>query len=278
MKFYNPEKMNENITVLRNICGELLYLIEGDESAVLIDTGEGVGHLRSVVESLTSKPYKVLISHGHVDHAPGAAEFDEVYMNEKDIPLYQRMCTLEERKGYLRACMGPSYSELTEEEYVPPQPDKKFLPLHGSMSFDLGGLHIDVYDFPGHTPGCVVFLVRELRTLIMGDACNNSTFIFDDDACPLEEYVENLNRVRDELSGKYDHVYLMHHVLEVGTELMDNVLEVCAEAMAGTADDLPYNFMGHHAFIAKNCNERFERTDGKCGNIIYSKEKLYKKS
>ena len=173
--------------------------------------------------------------------------------------------------------MGSSFSELTEEEFVPPQPDKKFLPLHGGMSFDLGGLNIDVYDFPGHTPGCIVFLVRELRTLIMGDACNNSTFIFDDDACSLEEYVENLTRVRNELSGKYDHVYLMHHVLEVGTELMDNVLEVCAEAMTGTADDLPYDFMGHHAFIAKDCNERFERTDGKCGNIIYSKRKLYKK-
>ena len=56
-----------------------------------------------------------------------------------------------------------------------------------------------------------------------------------------------------------------------------NVLEVCREAAEEKADDIPYYFMGHHAFIAKKCDERFRREDGKCGNIIYSKEKLFKK-
>ena len=274
MQYYKPEKINENITVLRSMCGELLYLIKGEEKAVLIDTGEGVGHLRKVVESLTDKPLTVLISHGHVDHAPGAPEFDNGYMNEKDIPLYRRMCTLEERKGYLQACMGQRYRELAEEDFVAPEPDKEFLPLHGGMTFDIGGVHIEAHDFPGHTPGCMVFLVRELRTLILGDACNNSTFLFDDDSSSMEEYIQSVKHAKAELDGRYDHVYLMHHVLETGTEIMDNMLEVCAEAMAGTADDIPFELMGHHAFIAKKCNERFEREDGKCGNIIYKKENL----
>ena len=56
-----------------------------------------------------------------------------------------------------------------------------------------------------------------------------------------------------------------------------NVLEVCREAAEEKADDIPYYFIGHHAFIAKKCDERFRREDGKCGNIIYSKEKLFKK-
>ena len=56
-----------------------------------------------------------------------------------------------------------------------------------------------------------------------------------------------------------------------------NVLEVCRGAAEEKADDIPYYFMGHHAFIAKKCDERFRREDGKCGNIIYSKEKLFKK-
>lgn len=275
MQYYQPEKINENMTVLRSLCGELLYLIEGEEKAVLIDTGEGVGHLRDVVESLTDKPLTVLISHGHVDHAPGAPEFDTVYMNEKDIPLYRRMCILEERKGYLQACMGPHYSELAEEDFVAPEPDKEFHPLHGGMTFDIGGVHIDAYDFPGHTPGCVVFLVRELRTLILGDACNNSTFLFDGDSTSLEEYIQSVKHAKAELDGRFDHVYLMHHVMETGIDIMDNMLDVCAEVMAGKADDIPFEFMGYHALIAKKCNERFEREDGKCGNIIYSKEKLY---
>lgn len=39
-------------------------------------------------------------------------------------------------------------------------------------------------------------------------------------------------------------------------------------------DDIPFEFMGHHAFVAKKTNERFERVDGGEGNIVYDKEKL----
>ena len=33
-----------------------MYLLEGDEKALLIDTGYGAGNLREYVEKLTSKP------------------------------------------------------------------------------------------------------------------------------------------------------------------------------------------------------------------------------
>ena len=87
--------------------------------------------------------------------------------------------------------------------------------------------------------------------------------------------MENVRKVRDRLKGKYDRVFLSHHDMETGTEIMDNVLDVCQEALEGKADDIPFDFMGNHAYIAKKCNEYFQREDGKCGNIIYSKEKLY---
>lgn len=274
--FFHVEPVSSRITVLRTLCGELLYLITGDTSAVLIDTAEGVGHLRDLVESLTSLPYVVLLSHGHVDHAPGSPEFDSVYLNKKDLPLYRRMCSLEERKGYLRACLGEGYAVLKDEDFVPANPEYAFHSLEGGMSFDLGGLHVDVFDFPGHTPGCEVFLVREERVLILGDACNNSTFLFDEDSSSVEEYECAVKKVRDELAGKYDHVYLMHHQMETGTDILDNMLSLCEEIKAGTTDDVPYEFMGHHACIAKKCNERYERLDGRCGNLIYNKEKIYR--
>lgn len=156
-------------------------------------------------------------------------------------------------------------------------PDKQFLPLEDGMTFDLGGIHIEAYALPGHTPGSMVFLLCELRTLILGDACNNSTFLFDTDSSPLEVYRENLLRVRDLTAGKYDHVYISHHEMETGTDIMDNVLDVIDDVMAGNGDDIPFEFMGQHAFIAKKCNKRFQREDGVCGNIIYNKDNLYKK-
>lgn len=42
---------------------------------MLLDTG--TGSMKSCVQELTDKPFIVLLSHGHVDHAMGAPEFDE---------------------------------------------------------------------------------------------------------------------------------------------------------------------------------------------------------
>lgn len=276
MEFYKAEKVNDSLTMIRSLTGELLYLAEGRERAALIDTCVGVGHLKDFVSKLTEKPMTVLLTHGHVDHAMGAPEFENVYMSSRDIPLYQSQCSLKERKGYLAAGLGDVFEKIPEDSYVAPKPEYHFLELEDGMEFDLGGLHIDVFAFPGHTSGSMVFLLREQKILILGDACNNSTFLFGAEACPLDEYMETLEKIRGRLSGRYDKVFLSHHDMETGTEIMDNVLEVCREAMEGRADDIPFNFMGNHAYIAKKCNERFQRDDGKCGNIIYSKENLHR--
>lgn len=275
MEFYNAERINKRLTMIRSLTGELLYLTKGNDKAVLIDTCLGAGHLKDFAGRLTEKPLTVLLTHGHVDHAMGAPEFPEVYMNPKDIPLYRRQCPLEERKGYLAAGLGDSFSQTLEASFVPSQPDYPFRELADGMEFDLGGVHIDAYDFPGHTPGGMVFLIREMKILILGDACNNSTFLFDRDAAPLDEYMETAAKVRDRLKGKYDRVFLSHHEMETGTEIIDNILNVCQEALEGKTDDIPFDFMGNHAYIAKKCDSHFHREDGKCGNIIYSKEKLH---
>lgn len=276
MDFYNAKKINDSLIMIKSLTGEILYLVKGKDSAVLIDTCLGAGHLKNLAEKLTDKPITVLLTHGHVDHAMGAPEFSEVYLNPEDIPLYRRQCPLEERKGYLAAGLGGNYTQIVGESYVRPDKDYAFKELHDGMEFDLGRIHIDAYAFPGHTKGSMVFLLREMRILILGDACNNSTFLFDQDASPLEEYTETLRCVRDRLEGKFDRVFLSHHDMENGAEIMDNVLDVCREALSGRADDIPFEFMEYHAYIAKKCDEHFCREDGKCGNIIYNKERLHK--
>lgn len=272
MKFYDTEKINESVTVIKSLTGELLYLIEGRKQAVLIDACAGVGHLRELAERLTDKPITVLLTHGHVDHAPGAAEFDEVYMNRKDLDLYKRLCRMDERKGYLKAGMGSCFEELNEADFVPEEPEKKFHDLRDGDVFDLGGASIEAIAFPGHTKGCMVFLAREMRILILGDACNNATFLFDDEASTVEEYQASVRAVMKKTEGRYDHVYLSHHVMETGADILQEMTDVCENIKKGEADDLPFEFMGTRAYIAKKCNERFEHADGKSANLIYNKK------
>ena len=273
VEYYKSEKINETMTAIRSMTGEIMYLVEGQDKAVLIDTCLGVGHLRQFVENLTEKPITVLLTHGHVDHALGAPEFDEVYMNSADIEVYEKMSPLEERIGYIQANLGGNLPAFTEDDYVKPSP-ADFKELTDGQSFDLGGVHIEAYALPGHTHGTMVMLIPEERALILGDACNNSTFLFDENSLSVNEYRENLIQVKEKLEGRYDTTYLCHHVMTASKDMIAHVIEVCNDILDGKADDIPFEFMGHHAFVAKKANERFDRVVGGEGNIIYDKEKV----
>ena len=62
------------------------YLICGTEKAVLIDTGLGIGNIKSVVDSLTSLPVMAVTTHVHWDHIGGHKYFENlaVHKAEKD--------------------------------------------------------------------------------------------------------------------------------------------------------------------------------------------------
>lgn len=268
--FYAAKKIDGNVTAIQSKTGEIMYLVEGKEKAVLIDTCLGVGHLKEFVGSLTEKPVTVILTHGHVDHAMGAPEFERVYMNHKDYEVFIEHSPLKVRKDYLAMSAGKHMPEFREEDFVQPvKPD--FHDLRDGEVFDLGELHAEAYALPGHTPGSMIILIREKRILILGDACNTATFLFDAHSLSVEEYRENLIQVNEKLKGRYDCIFLCHHVMEACPDIAANVIEVCDEIMEGVADDIPFDFMGETQYIAKACNERFERKDGKEGNIIYHK-------
>lgn len=271
--FYRKEKVTEHISAIRSMTGEIMYLIEGNEKAVLIDTCLGVGHLREFVETMTTKPITVLLSHGHIDHALGAPEFEDVYMNHKDTSIYLSMSPLEERKGYIAANLGGVLPDFSDEDYVQPAP-MTFNDLQEGDSFDLGGIHVEAYALPGHTKGSMIFLIREERILILGDACNKSTFLFDENALSVEAYRNELIRVKALLDGKYDRVFICHHDMEMTRDIVQNVIQVCEDIMEGKTDDVPFNFMGGGYYIAKAVGERMNRLDGEEGNIIYNKDKV----
>ena len=80
---YTSWKLTENTWIISFMGGsQFLYLLEGKEKALLIDTGYGMGHLRQYCEKLTDKPILCANTHFHPDHAAGNAEFAEVIVSE----------------------------------------------------------------------------------------------------------------------------------------------------------------------------------------------------
>lgn len=269
---FKTEKLTEHITRIHAFCGELMYLVEGNERAALLDTGTGIGSLKACVQELTDKPVIVLLTHGHVDHAMGAPEFDEVYMNRKDDYIYKVHCPLEFRLAGLKG--WPLADEVTEADMIPPVSCDSFLDMKGGDRFDLGGITIEIYDCPGHTKGSVVMLAAEERAVLLGDACNYFTFLFDDYSTTITEYEESLRKLSKELAGKFDTVYLSHGDGNGHKEILEDVIEVCDDIREGNTDDVPFEFIGVKAFIAKDIAPDMTRKDGGRGNIVYSKDRI----
>ena len=153
------------------------YLAEGEEKAVLIDTGCGLGDLRSYVKSLTDKPITVLLTQGHLDHAPGAVQFEKVYMSPLDLDIYNAHHVINRRVEYLNGTS--SAGKYNMDDLLPEKDLKNFIPLYDGIIIDLGNYHIKGFSCGGHTPGSFVFLLQEDRLLLLGDACNSFTFLFD---------------------------------------------------------------------------------------------------
>ncbi|WP_162011030.1 MBL fold metallo-hydrolase [Streptococcus sp. S784/96/1] len=275
--FYHVEPVSERLLAIKSLNGEFVYLILGDSCALLIDTCVGVGNLRKFVENLTDLPITVALTHGHIDHAMGAPEFENVYLNPTDIPIYQRQCSKEERMGYLIAGLGDELAQMFEHTLVDAAPDYLFKDLEDGQTFDLGGIRVSAYAFPGHTPGMMAFLIEEEEILILGDACNNSTFLFDDDTVPVETYQKAVCKAQLLFKGRFKKIFISHHEMQVDINIMSNMIDVCQDIMDDTADDLPFHFMGMDAVIAKECDKTFHRTDGKDGNLIYRKDKIFAK-
>ena len=172
------------------------YLLIGEERALLIDTGTGLYDVKKTVETLTNKPYDVVVTHMHGDHNGGSDQFETVWMHPADIALVpgaramgdpeavrrklQRMEEMKTVGHYETGTFGynwPRYDHIfpyeTLERIVPEQ-STVYQPLQDGQVFELGKRPVTVYHTPGHTPGSVSLLDHKRRILFAGDAMNSN--------------------------------------------------------------------------------------------------------
>ena len=168
-KFFSTDKLSDRVTRIHGMGGELCYLIEGDERALLIDGLTGVGSLKAFVRELTELPVMMAATHGHIDHVGAAWEYGECYINPDDIALMYtpHHSAPEGRLGFVSApnpMGGEKRTKPVLSDVPVPRPVKTY-PIYEGDIFDLGGVQIEVVAVPGHTQGTVVFLDRAARVI-----------------------------------------------------------------------------------------------------------------
>ena len=271
MEFFTAEKISPSTMKITGLTGVAVFLVEGAEKCALIDTGTGVGDLKAFIDSLTDKPVEVILTHGHCDHAGGAAGFEKVWLHKNDWELVKHHASMDMKTDYAHFTTGKELplADFAAERTAP------YLPLEDGQTFDLGSVALEILPVPGHTQGMVCVLNVEERTVLFGDACNPSVFLWAEEASCVEDYRRSLQNLKKQ-EGRWNTVWLSYGPTAVSKEILDGVIAVCDEILAGTNDWMPFDFMGNALRIAKKEKDHV-RLDGGLGNIVYNPEKVFSK-
>lgn len=264
---FKAEYVSQHITRIITPFHVCVYLVEGEKKAALIDTGFGVGDLKSYVETLTDKPYSVLLSHGHVDHASGAGQFDEVYLNLRDWDLEKRHCTMEYRIWNIENGPGNSLEPVAITDYIPVYKGK-YLNIDEGMDIDLGEVTIKPVAVPGHTQGTLFFVIPEDRIAIFGDGCGEHTAVLLEESTTIKEYRNSLIHLQ-KYQNMYDTVLRNHGTYTSAKQILEDTIELCGDIIDRKDAKVPRNFIDIPGYMG-----RPEEHPGKYGNIIYSMEKI----
>jgi glyoxylase-like metal-dependent hydrolase (beta-lactamase superfamily II) len=158
------------------------YLILGDHSGVLFDTGPGLYSIRQVVEKLTRLPVLVIPSHLHFDHVGRIQEFPNVAL--LDLPDLRHQA----RTGILTETPGQYMLSTSHVIRVSRW-------VRDGEILDLGGRRITVLSTPGHTPDSVSLVDRANQLLFTGDLVNRMVTLCDVPGSDIRETANSLERL-----------------------------------------------------------------------------------
>ena len=121
-----------------------------------------------------------------------------------------------------------------------------------------------------------VFLIKDERIILFGDACGNGVLLVEDTSPTVQQYRESLLKVK-EIEDSYDRVLRNHDTCESPKEVLDNVIEVCTEIIEGKDDRIPTSsFLTDKTVYQakKTLPGGRKREDGKEGNITYRADRI----
>jgi hydroxyacylglutathione hydrolase len=126
--------------------------------AAVIDPGGDLDRVREAITKTNIKVERIWLTHGHIDHAGGAAELKEILGVPVEGPHRADQFILDRLPA-----SGLKFG-MTEARVV--TPDRW---LDEGDCLEIGDLVFDVLHCPGHSPGSVAFVNAGERFAIFGD-------------------------------------------------------------------------------------------------------------
>ena len=224
-----------------------MYIVEGRDSAMLIDNGLGSADLVSYVRTITSKPLIVVITHGHPDHAGSDYQFAQVYINPADSAAAREYNNPQTRSRSSSTMTGES-KPLPTELYHGKVYNTRMIPVGNGKIFDLGGRKIEVIQTPGHTPGEIVLLDISHKLLFTGDNNNGLVWLFLGNCLPLHEYLSTLKKEASRLNEFT--TILPGHGAPIPADFINDQVKCVEGILDGSLERKPYQSFAGNAMIS----------------------------
>jgi glyoxylase-like metal-dependent hydrolase (beta-lactamase superfamily II) len=210
------------------------YLVIGEEIAAIVDTGNGIGDIKGVVEELTDLPTVVVNTHAHFDHTGGNWAFEEV-------ALYDHPFARERIKGRPHSEIGNFLGDGMVWKPLPKdidpntwytKPYKVTQWMKEGDKIDLGGKQMEAIHTPGHTPDSVSLLESRERLLFTGDIFYPAPiYIYSPDS-DMNEFISSFRKM---VKADYDYAMPAHNETMVEKKVVEDVLNAIEAIKAGKA-------------------------------------------
>lgn len=131
---------------------------EKTRKAAVVDPGGDLDRIMAAVAQLGVTVEKILITHGHIDHAGGTAALARQLGVPVEGPQEEDRFWIEGMPEQSRMFGFPGVESFKPDRW-----------LHDGDTVTVGEEEFEVIHTPGHTPGHVVFFNRGARLAIVGD-------------------------------------------------------------------------------------------------------------
>lgn len=220
-----------------------MFLVVGEEKALLIDTGYSITNAIGYVQQVTDKPVVVVNTHGHFDHIGGNGDFEEVYMSERDLLTAKQHSDHDFLKGMMDHFqeVAPPMRMLFAQPGIGEQMEQslriapcKYLPLPETGYFDLGGRKVSYIETPGHTQGSICLWDEKTKTFFPGDMmCEGGVLLGFDHSTSVSEYKASIEKMRDFFrSNGGKAIFASHHQVPVNHDIFERDIALCDKIIA----------------------------------------------
>ncbi|MEN8167559.1 MAG: MBL fold metallo-hydrolase, partial [Pseudomonadota bacterium] len=135
-----------------------LLWCEETHQAAIVDPGGDIERIQQAITQHQLTPALILITHGHIDHAGGAAPLARQLGVPVEGPHREDRFLLENMPEQARMFGLPEAEAFLSDRWLEQDDRVRF-----------GAVELEVLHCPGHTPGHIVFFHRRSQLALVGD-------------------------------------------------------------------------------------------------------------